>query len=181
MELCVKNLCDNVLKIKNMSWQFRWIFRRLCHGVLYFFCKYFFHGEIFKRKWQLFILLGEFWYFEIKETLWLKISVTKFQKSKIWADSFVGFSVGFVVVYFNFSVDAVFMEKFAKQNDHFSTFWTIFKKDQKVNFEWRISPPRKRPHFFYLSLSSRPVREDCFGLLNFYQGLMMGIFINDLF
>ena len=118
--------------------------------------------------------MGEFWYFEIKETLWLKISVTKFQKSKTWADSFVGFSVGFVVVYSNFSVDAVFMEKFAKQNDHFSTFWTIFKKDQKVNFELRISPPRKRPHFFYLSLSSRPVREDRFGLLNFHQGLIWG-------
>ena len=94
----VKNLCDEVSKIKNLSWQFRCIFRRLCHGVLHFFCKYFFHGEIFKTKWPLFILFGEFWYFEIKETLWLKISVTKFQKSKIWVDSFVGFSIGFVVV-----------------------------------------------------------------------------------
>ena len=49
-------------------------------------------------------------------TLWRKISVTKFQKYKIWDDSFEGFSAGFVVVYSIFSVDFVFMEKFAKQN-----------------------------------------------------------------
>ena len=128
-----KNLCDKVSKIKNLSWQFRWIFCRLCHGVLHFFCKYFFHGEIFKTKWPLFILLGEFWFFEIKETLWLKISVTKLQKSKIWADSFVGFSVGFVVVYSNFSVDAVFMEKFAKQNDNFSKIWKISKRGKTLH------------------------------------------------
>ena len=53
-------------------------------------------------------------------TLWLKISVTKFWKSKIWDDSFKGFSVSFVLMYFIFSVDAVFTEKFTKQNGHFS-------------------------------------------------------------
>ena len=40
----VENLCDKVSKIKNLSWQFRWIFRRLCHGVIHFFCRHFFHG-----------------------------------------------------------------------------------------------------------------------------------------
>ena len=38
----------------------------------------------------------------------------KVSKIKIWDDSFVGFSAGFVMVYYLFSVDAVFMEKSAK-------------------------------------------------------------------
>ena len=42
--------------------------------------------------------------------------MTKFQKSKFWIDSFVAFSVGYVVVYSIFSVGAVFKEKFASQN-----------------------------------------------------------------
>ena len=45
-----------------------------------------------------------------------KISVKKFPKSKFWIDSFVAFSVGYVVVYLIFSVGAVFKEKFASQN-----------------------------------------------------------------
>ena len=61
--------------------------------------------------------------FFIKTTLWRKISVTKFQKSKIWSDSFEGFSVADVVVYLIFSVNIIFMEKIAKQNGHFLTFW----------------------------------------------------------
>ena len=61
-----------------------------------------------------------FIHFGFYVTLWLKISVTKFWKSKIWDDSFKGFSVSFVLKYFIFSVDAVFMEKFTKQNGHFS-------------------------------------------------------------
>ena len=58
-------------------------------------------------------------------TLWRKISVTKFQKSKIWSDSFEGFSVADVVVYLIFSVNIIFMEKFAKQND---AKWMLLSK-----------------------------------------------------
>ena len=54
----VENLCDKVSKIKNLSWQFRWIFRRLCHGVLHFFCRHFFYGEIYRSNWPLFDFLG---------------------------------------------------------------------------------------------------------------------------
>ena len=79
----VKNLCDKVSKFKNLRWQFRRIFRWLCHGVLHFFCRLNFHGEIYRTKWSL---------------LRRKISVIKFQKSKLWDESFVGFSAGFVMV-----------------------------------------------------------------------------------
>ena len=58
-----------------------------------------------------------------KKEKWLtsiqKISVTKVQKSKIWDDRFVGFLLAIVVVYFDFSVGAVFMEKFISQNCQF--------------------------------------------------------------
>ena len=51
-----KNLCDKVSQIKKLRWQFRRIFRWLRRGVLHFFCRPCFHGEICKTKWTLFIL-----------------------------------------------------------------------------------------------------------------------------
>ena len=57
-----------------------------------------------------------------------KISVMKVQKSKIWDDRFLGFSVAVVVVYSIFSVDAVFMEKFVDQN---CQYWKFSKKNTK--------------------------------------------------
>ena len=48
-----KNLCDKVSKIKNLRWQFCGIFRWLRHGLLCFFCRRCFHGEICKIKWPL--------------------------------------------------------------------------------------------------------------------------------
>ena len=53
-----KNLCDKVSKIKNLRWQFCGIFRRLCHGLLCFFCRRCFHGEICKIKWPLLELIS---------------------------------------------------------------------------------------------------------------------------
>ena len=67
-------------------------------------------------------------------TLWWKISVAKFRKSKIWDDSFKEFSVGYVMVCSILSVDVVFMEKFAKQNGHFLTLWKQ-KETILVTFE----------------------------------------------
>ena len=58
--------------------------------------------------------------------------MTKFQKSKIWSDSFVVFSVAFIAMYFVFSVDAVFMEKFGSQNCQFFEFSKMFKNYHKV-------------------------------------------------
>ena len=63
-----------------------------------------------------------FWKNEKWLTLNRKISVTKVRKSKFWDDSFLAFSVGFVVVYPVFSVGAVFMEIWLKQNRPFSQF-----------------------------------------------------------
>ena len=45
-----------------------------------------------------------------------KISLMKFQRSNLWDDIFLGFSVVVVIVYSVFSVGAAFMEKFAIQN-----------------------------------------------------------------
>ena len=53
----MKNLCDKVSKIKNLSRQFCCIFHWLSRGVLHFFWGYCFHGEICKTKWPLFDFL----------------------------------------------------------------------------------------------------------------------------
>ena len=53
-----KNLCEKLSKIKNLRWQFKSIFRWLCHGVFNFFCRSSFHGEICKTKWTLFQPFG---------------------------------------------------------------------------------------------------------------------------
>ena len=45
-----KNLCDESSKIKNLRWQFSCIFRCLRRGVLRFFCRCRFHGEIPRSK-----------------------------------------------------------------------------------------------------------------------------------
>ena len=50
----------------------------------------------------------------IMATLCQKISVTKFQKSKICNDCYEGIFTGFNPVYFIFPLDIVFMENFAK-------------------------------------------------------------------
>ena len=55
--IVVKNLCDKVSKIKNLSRQFCCIFHWLSRGVLHFFWGYCFHSEICKTKWPLFDVL----------------------------------------------------------------------------------------------------------------------------
>ena len=45
-----KNLCDKSLKIKNLRWQFSCIFRWLRRGVLRFFCRCRYHGDICRSK-----------------------------------------------------------------------------------------------------------------------------------
>ena len=72
--------------------------------------------RFFDLKLSIFKIFQFFCIFEKWQTFSKKISVTKFQKSKFWIDSFVAFSVGYVVVYSIFSVGAVFKEKFASQN-----------------------------------------------------------------
>ena len=69
----VKNLCDKVSKIKNLSWQFCWMFRRLPRGVLQFFCRRCFHGEICETKWPLFNFLDNFQR-RPKGQFWMQIS-----------------------------------------------------------------------------------------------------------
>ena len=124
----MKYLCDKVSKFKNLRWQFRRIFRWLCHSVLHFFCRLNFHGEIYRTKWPLFDVFGKT---EKNLTLRRKISVIKFQKSKIWDDSFVGISTGFLMVYFVFSVGSIFMAKFTEQNGLFLTLL------ENMEFSWR--------------------------------------------
>ena len=76
--------------------------------------------------------------------------MTKFWKLKIWIDSFVAFSVGYVVKYIIFSVDAFFMEKFATQNRLFLDF---SKNLKNVDFVRQITTPRMHPKNFWLFLS----------------------------
>ena len=47
-----KNLCDESSKIKNLRWQFSCIFRCLRRGVLRFFCRRCYHGDICRSKLQ---------------------------------------------------------------------------------------------------------------------------------
>ena len=68
--IVVKNLCDKVSKIKNLSRQFCCIFHWLSRGVLHFFWGYCFHGEICKTKWPLFDFLE------------------KTEKSRFWMSNF---------------------------------------------------------------------------------------------
>ena len=49
-----KNLCDKVSKIKILNWQFCCIFHWLRCGILHFFCRWCFHGDICDKKWSLF-------------------------------------------------------------------------------------------------------------------------------
>ena len=76
--------------------------------------------------------------------------MTKFWKLKIWIDSFVAFSVGYVVKYIIFSVDAFFMEKFATQNRLFLDF---SKNQKNLDFVRQITTPRMHPKNFWLFLS----------------------------
>ena len=76
-------------------------------------------------------IFWNFWKNEKWLTLNQKISVTKIQKSKIWDDSFLAFSVVFAVVNFVFSVGAVITEIFADQNCH---FWKFPKKTKNGRF-----------------------------------------------
>ena len=49
-----KNLCDKVLKIKILNWQFCCIFHGLCRGISHFFCKCHIFREICKIELPLF-------------------------------------------------------------------------------------------------------------------------------
>ena len=46
----LKNLCDESSKIKNLRWQFSCIFRCLRRGVLRFFCRCRYQGDICRSK-----------------------------------------------------------------------------------------------------------------------------------
>ena len=109
-------------------------------------------------------------------TLIRKISVTKVRKSKIWDDSFLAFSVAFVVVYFIFSVDAIFMGKIADQNRH---FWIFSKNSKKCVFVRQNLTLRNFFPQFFISPSSWPVQELRFAPPNFNRGLKTRISSDD--
>ena len=98
--------------------------------------------------------------------------MTKFWKLKIWIDSFVAFSVGYVVKYIIFSVDAVFMEKFATQNRLFLDF---SKNQKNVDFVRQITTPRMHPKNFWLFLSRSIFRWLHHGIQYFFcRGCLWG-------
>ena len=63
----------------------------------------------------------------------------KFKKIKIRDDSFVGFSVGYVVVNLIFDVDTFFIEKFPEQNSS--------RKSEKQNHRQKFRDQNKRIFF----------------------------------
>ena len=68
------------------------------------------------------------------ENVWkcfAKISVTKFQKWKIWDCHRLRCSMLFLIVNSVFSVDTFFMEKIVKQNRLFWLFWKNAKKGER--------------------------------------------------
>ena len=46
------------------------------------------------------------------------------------------------MIYFIFSVDPIFMEKYEEKNGHYSTFW---KNPKKEDFGQQISPAKEHP------------------------------------
>ena len=70
--------------------------------------------------------------------------MTKVQKSKIWDDRFVGFSLAVIMVYFVFSVGTAFLEKFINQN---CQFWEFSKNSKKGNFVRQNLHHRKQQYF----------------------------------
>ena len=114
-----KNLCDKVLKIKNLKWQFCCIFHWVCRCVPHFFCRCRFHGQICGTKSPVYRISKK-----VPKTLilWDKPCplgcVSKFS----FCLYLVVFFVGYIMVYSTFSVGAVFKEKFASQN---CLFWQI--------------------------------------------------------
>ena len=70
--------------------------------------------------------------------------MTKVQKSKIWDDRFVGFSLAVIMVYFVFSVGTAFLEKFINQN---CQFWKFSKNSKKGDFVRQNLHHRKQQCF----------------------------------
>ena len=105
-----------------------------------------------------------------------KMYVTKVKQSKIRNDSFLAFSVAFVVVYSVFSVGAVFTEIFADQNRH---FWKFPKKRKMGLFVRQNSPLRDDVFCFFSHPSSWPVQELRFAPPNFDRGLKTRISSDD--
>ena len=88
----------------------------------------------------------------------------KFRKSKIWDDSFKIFFASSIMIYFIFSVDPIFMEKFEEQNGHYSTFW---KNPKKEDFWQQISPAKEHPWFFFSEPIFVPYSRGAFWTLTF--------------
>ena len=97
-------------------------------------------------KSACFYSICNFQNFRCNTNLWWKISVTKFRDSKIWVDSFEGFSVSFLMVFSFFSLDAVFMKNFVKQNEHFYNF--PGKNEKKPLLRGKFLPLKSFPEFF---------------------------------
>ena len=77
----------------------------------------------------------------IMATLCQKISVTKFQKSKIWDDCYEGISAGFIPVYSIFPLD-IFSWKISQNS---------FEKSKNSHYlAANLHPPPREPSHFFL-------------------------------
>ena len=116
------------------------------------------HNMVTKSAW--FDSICNFQNLRFYANLRLKISVTKFRDSKIGVDSFKVFSISFPMVCSFFSLDAVFMKNFVKQNEHFYNFFG--GKMKKATIKRQICTPKNLSWFFFIwahhpSLSERNI------------------------
>ena len=80
LNMFYKNLCDEVLKIKNLRCTFFSFFHADRHEIFYICCIQLFLVENMPRKLAIFIIFHNFMIFENLSTCLTKISVMKFQK-----------------------------------------------------------------------------------------------------
>ena len=77
-----------------------------------------------------------------EKSLWQSFGTLKYELTV----SFKGFSVSILMVCSFFSLDAVFMKEFVKQNDHFYNFWE--KNEKKPLLSGKFVPLKTFPEFF---------------------------------
>ena len=122
----LKNLCDKILKIQNLRWQFSCFSRCLCCGILRFFCMCSFHREIRRSKSPV---LEIFKKVEKWEILYNKIGPLEMIVFAFIPTHLLGLSKRYVLDPQTLIRDSVFIEIWSKQN---RPFFTIFIKN--INF-----------------------------------------------
>ena len=127
----LKNLCDESSKIKNLRWQISWTFRCRRRGMLRFFCRCCFYGEIYRTK------------LPVLEIFKKKTQKRVFSYSKIWSlETF--FNVFFPTHLVGLSKRIVFHpQTFIKDTKwvNISSTWLVYKLSQlSTSLSYTVCP-----------------------------------------